>query len=74
MIFMFMAHAWDYRHPLTIMTLCPVFLTSLWEVGGCLLFGPVRFSLPFVVGLGDVPRRTRFPLKISVYSHLLDLL
>ena len=31
------------------------------------------FSLPFVFGLGDVPRRTRLPLKISVYSCLLDL-
>ena len=32
MIFMFMTHAWDYRHPTTITTLCPVFLASLWEV------------------------------------------
>ena len=31
------------------------------------------FSLPFVFGLGDIPRRTRLPLKISAYSHLPDL-
>ena len=30
-------------------------------------------SLPFVFGLGDVPRRTRLPLKISAYSCLPDL-
>ena len=32
MIFILMTHAWDYHHPFTITTLCPVFLTSLWEV------------------------------------------
>ena len=32
MIFMFMTHAWDYRHPTTITTLRPVFLAPLWEV------------------------------------------
>ena len=30
-------------------------------------------SSPFVFDLGDVPRRTRLPLKISAYSHLPDL-
>ena len=30
-------------------------------------------SSPFVFGLGDVPRRTRLPLKISAYSCLPDL-
>ena len=73
MIFMFMTHARDYHHPTTIMTLHPVFLASLWEVGGCLLFGLVHFSLPFIFDLGDIPRRTRLPLKISVYSCLPDL-
>ena len=57
----------------TITTLRPVFLTPLWEVGGSLLFSLVRLSSPFVFGLGDVPRRTRLPLKILVYSRLLDL-
>ena len=92
MIFMFMTHARDYRHPTTITTLRPVFPLPhyplggtlwevplrlslggpLWEVGGRLLFGPVRFSLPFIFGLGDVPRRTRLPLKILAYSCLPD--
>ena len=31
------------------------------------------FSSPFVFGLGDVPRRTRLPLKIPAYSRLPDL-
>ena len=31
-------------------------------------------SPPFVFGLGDVPRRTRLPLKILAYSRLPDLL
>ena len=30
-------------------------------------------SSPFVFGLGDVPRRTRLPLKILAYSRLPDL-
>ena len=74
MIFILMTHTWDYHHPLTIMVICYIFLTPLWEVGGSLLFGPVCFSLPFIFGLGDVPRRTRLPLKILAYFCLLDLL
>ena len=93
MIFMFMTHAQDYRHPTTIMTLRPIFPSSpyplggtLWEVPFTTLFrrsslGGGRsssiqsgsLSSPFVFGLGDVPRRTRLPLKISAYSRLLDL-
>ena len=79
MIFMFMTHARDYRHPTTITTLCLVFLATPWKVpfGRSSLGGgrssSIRsgsFSLPFVFGLGDVPRRTRLPLEISAYSRL----
>ena len=40
MIFMFMTHAWDYRHPTTITTLHPVFPTSTLPSGRYPLGGP----------------------------------
>ena len=40
MIFMFMTHARDYRHPTTITTLCPVFPSSTLPSGRYPLGGP----------------------------------
>ena len=60
MIFMFMIHARDYRHPTTIMILHPVFLTSLWEVGGRLLFSPVRSPRPSSLALETFPEEQDF--------------
>ena len=85
MIFMFMTHALGlppshHHHDFT--SHLPHSHTTLWEVpfGRSSLGGGRSSSIrsgslssPFVFGLGDVPRRTRLPLKISVYSRLPDL-
>ena len=44
MIFMFMTHARDYRHPTTIMTLCLIFPSSPYPLGGT-LWEVLRLSL-----------------------------
>ena len=81
MIFMFMTHARDYRHPTTITTLRPVFLATLWEVpfgrspqgplwevGGCLLFGPVHSPCPSSLALETFPEEQDFLWR---YQHTL---
>ena len=85
MIFMFMTHALGlppshHHHDST--SRLPHFHATLWEVpfGRSSLGGgrssSIRsgsFSSPFVFGLGDIPRRTRLPLKISAYFRLPNL-
>ena len=60
MIFMFMNHAQDYHHPFTIITLRPIFLASLWEVGGSLLFGLVCSPRPLSLALETFPEEQDF--------------